>query len=69
PPGPGPIPAASAEETECILRWLEAPGVRLVEASGGWSQPARGAGRLKARIDDAYLGVEVRPAREGRPLR
>src|SRR5690606_3146573 len=24
-PGPGPTPAASAEETECILRWLETP--------------------------------------------
>src|SRR5690606_22642809 len=52
-PGPGPIPAASAEETECILRWLESPGVRLVEVEGEWSLPARGAARHKARTDPA----------------
>ena len=28
--GPGPTPAASAEETEKVLRWLESPGIRLV---------------------------------------
>jgi DNA polymerase-3 subunit epsilon len=40
-----------AEESECILRWLEEPGTRLADASGGWSMPALGAGRLRA-----YLG-------------
>ena len=35
-----------AEETECILRWLEAPGTRLVRASRPWQLPARGAGGL-----------------------
>ena len=68
-PGPGPTPAATAEETECILRWLETPGVRLAEADGGWSLPVHGAGRYKARLDRAYLGLEERSAREGRPLR
>ncbi|MFI6596961.1 DEDD exonuclease domain-containing protein [Nonomuraea sp. NPDC050536] len=53
-PGPGPVHAASAEETECILRWLESPGVRLVEVDGEWALPARGAARHKARIDLAY---------------
>ncbi|GLW10541.1 DNA polymerase III subunit epsilon [Microtetraspora sp. NBRC 13810] len=67
-PGPGPTPAASAEETECILRWLESPGVRLVQVEGGWSLPAHGAGRLKARIDRAYQAIEARSPREGRPL-
>src|SRR4051794_21015448 len=29
-PGPGPLPAAPAEEVELVLRWLESDGVRLV---------------------------------------
>jgi DNA polymerase-3 subunit epsilon len=33
-----------AEETECLLRWLEAPGTRLVDSSAGWAMPAFGAG-------------------------
>jgi DNA polymerase III subunit epsilon len=74
-PGPGPLPAAIAEETECILRWLESPGVRLVRVEGGWSLPARGAARLKSRIDRAYDGLRAyenlhpHQPREGRPLR
>lgn len=42
--GPGPLPAAGAEETECVLRWLERPGSRLVESSAAWASPAWGAG-------------------------
>ncbi|WP_176955372.1 DEDD exonuclease domain-containing protein [Sinosporangium album] len=68
-PGPGPTPAATAEETECVLRWLESPGVRLVEVDGEWSLPARGAARLKARIDLAYAPRHRPSSREGRPLR
>ncbi|MFG1944690.1 DEDD exonuclease domain-containing protein [Nonomuraea sp. NPDC048826] len=68
-PGPGPVHAASAEETECILRWLESPGVRLVEVDGEWSLPAHGAARHKARIDLAYQGFDRVRHREGRPLR
>jgi DNA polymerase-3 subunit epsilon len=34
------------EESECILRWLEEPGTRLVQASRPWSLPAHGAGSL-----------------------
>jgi DNA polymerase-3 subunit epsilon len=45
-PGPGPVPAASAEETERILAWLEHPDTRLVETSGDWVSPARGAARF-----------------------
>lgn len=48
---PGPTPAASAEESERILRWLEQPGVRLVGVEGEWSCPIRGAGRHLARYD------------------
>jgi DNA polymerase-3 subunit epsilon len=40
-----------AEETECILRWLEEPGTRLADASDPWMMPAFGAGRLRT-----YLG-------------
>jgi DNA polymerase-3 subunit epsilon len=57
-PGPGPLPAALAEESECILRWLEEPGTRLVHTSEPWSLPAYGAGRLTAR----YAGDPARRA-------
>ena len=43
--GPGPTPAATAEESEQILRWLEQPGVRLVHVEGEWACPIRGATR------------------------
>jgi DNA polymerase III subunit epsilon len=68
-PGPGPTHAATAEETECILRWLESPGVRLVEVDGEWSLPAQGAARHRARIERAYQQLDPRPSREGRPMR
>ena len=42
---PGPIPAASAAESECILRWLESIGVRLIEVDGEWACPVDGAQR------------------------
>jgi len=42
-PGHGPAPAATPEETEKILRWLEQPGVRLVHVDGEWSCPLAGA--------------------------
>jgi DNA polymerase-3 subunit epsilon len=44
-PGPGPTPAASAEESERILRWLESEGVRLVHADGEWTCPVGGAAK------------------------
>jgi DNA polymerase-3 subunit epsilon len=43
-PGPGPVPAASAEETERILSWLTSPGVRLVDIDGEWTCPVGGPG-------------------------
>ena len=52
PLGPGPTPAATAEETEKILRWLESDGVRLVHVEGEWSSPLGGA-RKHLRIHDA----------------
>jgi DNA polymerase-3 subunit epsilon len=42
---PGPTPAATAEESEQVLRWLERDGVRLVDVDGEWTCPIGGAGR------------------------
>jgi DNA polymerase-3 subunit epsilon len=50
-PGPGPLPAATAEETEVVLRWLESDGVRLVHVDGEWSCPVEGATRHLALHD------------------
>ena len=68
-----------AEETECILRWLEAPGTRLVHASRPWQLPAHGAGGLVSWLaadaarraatpfaDRRILPVVSRPARDHR---
>lgn len=52
-PGPGPLPAATAEEVECVLRWLEQPGTRLVRGDDGWAVPARGAARHRAVLEAA----------------
>jgi DNA polymerase-3 subunit epsilon len=56
-PGIGPTPAASAEETERLLAWLERSDSRLVSVSDGWALPAHGAGRF----------VELLRKAEGRP--
>ncbi len=50
-PGLGPTPAASAEESEKVLRWLESTGIRLVHVEGEWSCPVRGASRHLATHD------------------
>jgi DNA polymerase-3 subunit epsilon len=49
PSGFGPVPAATAEETELLLRWLERPGIRIVR--GSWHAPAASAGRHIERYD------------------
>jgi DNA polymerase-3 subunit epsilon len=59
-PGPGPVPAASAEETERILAWLEHPDTRLVETSGDWVLPARGAARFTSLLSRAEAAASVR---------
>ena len=51
-PAPGPVPAATAEETEKMLRWLESPGIRLVDVDGEWTCPVAGATRHLA-VHDA----------------
>ncbi len=65
---------ALAEESESILRWLEQPGTRLVQASDPWAMPAFGAGGLRVYLhgardaaapfaDRRRLPVVSRPAR------
>jgi DNA polymerase-3 subunit epsilon len=51
-PGPGPVPAASAEESELVLKWLESPGIRLIDIDGEWTCPVAGATRHLA-VHDA----------------
>ena len=47
-----PAPAAIPEETEKVLRWLEAPGVRLVAVEGEWSCPVSGGGAYRSLLDE-----------------
>ncbi|MBA9006674.1 DEDD exonuclease domain-containing protein [Thermomonospora cellulosilytica] len=70
-PGPGPAGSALPEETECVLRWLDQPGTRLVEVDGDWICPVHGAESLREWLDRAYAPVEPedRVRRGGRPLR
>ena len=62
-PGHGPAPAASAEETECVLRWLEQEGTRLIDVDGAWLCPIYGATRHLATYDserDAVVPFDER---------
>ena len=69
-PAPQPLPAATAEETECVLRWLETPGTRLVRVDGVWTLPWPSAAAYTAiadaRDDDQRA---ARPFADRRPLR
>ncbi|MCZ3387153.1 MAG: DEDD exonuclease domain-containing protein [Actinomycetia bacterium] len=47
---PGGFPAASAEEAECLLRWLDSPGVRLVHLDGVWTSPLHGSRGLESTV-------------------
>lgn len=46
-----PAPAAHPEETELVLRWLESPGVRLVDVEGEWTCPVGGAVAARVELD------------------
>ncbi|HET7278150.1 MAG TPA: DEDD exonuclease domain-containing protein [Dermatophilaceae bacterium] len=59
-PRPVPAPAATPEETEKILRWLETPGVRIVELDGLWTCPVGGAAAARERLEP--LAVSARRA-------
>jgi DNA polymerase-3 subunit epsilon len=69
-PGPGPLPAATAEEVGCLLRWLEADDVRLVRLDGTLASPLRGAGRWRTWLGDIGAARDsARPFDDRRPLR
>jgi DNA polymerase-3 subunit epsilon len=76
-PGPGPAPAASVEETERVIAWLERPETRLVRTTTGWVSPARGAGRWRTLLEQIDAGRQAadpfadrrRPRMESRPAR
>jgi DNA polymerase-3 subunit epsilon len=50
-------PAALTEETEILLRWLEAPGVRIVELDGVWTCPVGGAGAVRRELEPAVASA------------
>jgi DNA polymerase III subunit epsilon len=59
-PGPGPVPAATPEEGERILAWLERPETRLVRVGDqGWSSPTQGAGRWRSLLALADAAVNA----------
>ena len=66
-PGVGPLPCATAAETERILRWLEEPGTRLVELVGSWTCPAYGAGGLGELLE--WRGAAQDPTGDRRGIR
>jgi DNA polymerase-3 subunit epsilon len=71
--------AASVDETELVLRWMEKPGTRLVQVTGTLACPAPGTGAFTdflRRVDDGRavrdpfaddrsLGTRARPERVG----
>jgi DNA polymerase-3 subunit epsilon len=69
-PGPGPLAAATAEEMDRILAWLDEPGARLVRLDGQWSCPATGAAGLHHWLAAAEAGRDsVSPFEDRRRLR
>ncbi|MEO8330145.1 MAG: DEDD exonuclease domain-containing protein, partial [Candidatus Nanopelagicales bacterium] len=50
PPSPAGFPSATSEEAECLLRWLDSSGTRLVSLTGIWCSPRHGAGGLQSQV-------------------
>ncbi|TFV65220.1 UNVERIFIED_ORG: DEDD exonuclease domain-containing protein [Bacillus sp. AZ43] len=77
PVGPDDELAATVDETELILRWMEKPGTRLVDLTGVLACPAPGTGAFSSFLDlveagraerdpfadDRSLGTRARPER------
>ncbi|PZS16610.1 MAG: DEDD exnuclease domain-containing protein, partial [Pseudonocardiales bacterium] len=59
---------ALTEETECILRWLEQPGTRLVHVSDAWALPAFGAGGLRTFLGSDSARAAADPFADRRRL-
>ena len=69
PTGPDGELAASVDETELVLRWMEKPGTRLVQVDGTLASPAPGTGAFSsflARVEGSRAGRN--PFADGRPL-
>jgi DNA polymerase-3 subunit epsilon len=69
PTGPDDELAATVDETELILRWMEKPGTRLVELTGTLACPAPGTGAYTtflARVETGRTGRD--PFADGRSL-
>ncbi len=62
-PAPG-APAGLTEETELLLRWLEAAQVRIVELDGTWSCPVGGAARVWQQLEPATAAAAQATGRE-----
>jgi DNA polymerase-3 subunit epsilon len=69
PLGPDGELAASVDETELVLRWMEKPGSRLVELDGVLASPAPGTGPYNAFLHRVETGrTERDPFADGRSL-
>lgn len=69
-PGPGPIPCASAEETERILAWLDHPRTRTVRVDGVWASEIQAAARWRYLLDQIDAGRDAAdPFADSRGLR
>jgi DNA polymerase-3 subunit epsilon len=69
PTGPDDELAATVDETELILRWMEKPGTRLVELTGTLACPAPGTGAFNAFLARVETGRTDRdPFADGRSL-
>lgn len=69
PTGPEDEAAASVDETELVLRWMERPGTRLVELDGTLASPAPGIGAYRGFLTRVEGGrVHGDPFADGRSL-
>jgi DNA polymerase III subunit epsilon len=69
PTAPDDEPAASVDETELVLRWMEKPGTRLVTLIGTLACPAPGTGAFSGFLEQVEAGrAERDPFADGRAL-
>jgi DNA polymerase-3 subunit epsilon len=69
PTGPDDELAATVDETELVMRWMEKPGTRLVEVSGTLACPAPGTGGYSAFLDRVEQGrADRNPFADSRSL-
>lgn len=55
------LPASSHEEVEVLLRFINHPETRLLHINGGWTSPIRGAGRVRADLEQVRnIGTALR---------